>query len=86
MSNLSKYCAIDFQKPLYIDFVGEDGDDVGRSPREFFFVVLAAKGEVLQGPTEMLSPIPNHNKLVGRELPNFNPWMSRSLQLSLAQT
>ena len=72
MSKLNKYCTIDFQKPLYIDFVGEDGDDFGGLTREFFSLCfLAAEGEILQGPTKMLSPIPNNNKLVGREFYNF---------------
>ena len=39
------------QKPLYIDFKEEDGDDFGGLTREFFSEVFkSAEGKIFQGP------------------------------------
>jgi len=55
-------------KPLYVDFIGEDGDDFGGLTREFFAEVFkGAEGHVLQGPSDRLTFMKNRQKLDGRE-------------------
>lgn len=60
---------IDFlEKPLLVDFIGEDGGDYGGLTREFFTeLFIGAEGHILQGPPEKLSILRNLRKLQNRE-------------------
>ena len=51
------------EKPLYVDFIDEDGDDFGGLTKEFFTELFnSAEGNVLQGPSERLSLLKDQKK------------------------
>ena len=63
------------EKPLYVDFIGEDGDDFGGLTREFFTELFnSAEGNVLQGLSERLSLLKNEKKYKNNE---YYVWLFR---------
>ena len=81
VSKFKKFSKKDLkEKPLYVDFIGEDGDDFGGLTKEFFTKLFnCAEGNVLQGPSERLSLLKDQKKYKSNE--HYVLGMSISLAL-----